>query len=749
MFQKTFTVISTGCVLALATVSLAHENDPKATQERIPYEGPSWRSDVDGGLAGGFDFDGIGLLSNLTMSELDPGQEGSDCWGYVSSSGREYALMTTTGGTSFVEITNPGNPQIIQYIDGPDCLWRDVKVFGDYCYIVSDCGGGIQVISLQNIDSGSVTLVNTITTGGTTNSHNIVMDPDTGLIARCGGGNNLGLRFYDAAANPVNPPLVGEWTPIYVHDAQLRTFDSGPYAGQTLAYCCGGTGNGSGSTRLAVVNVTNPSNPVLLGEAFYSGSAYCHQGWLSEDSATFYVNDELYSGQSSTFIFDVSDPTNPSFVNRSTNGLGSVCHNCYVKGDKLFAANYRSGLRVFDISSPYNPVEISYFDTYPENNGNGFNGAWSVYPYFPSGNVIVSDIERGLFVLSTDFTFVGFTPAGSGGFPELIESSGQILTVDISIEGGTLDTGSGVVLFNDGTGTQQSSLNFNGTQYSVTLPALSCPGQLSFSFAIQDNEGTLYESQTYARTIADSVDLVVEDDFDSSAGWSAQTTASVGGWERAIPSNDTISVIDCSAPGTDADADGNGFCWVTGNGNSSFGCEFDIDSGQTTLTSSVYTVDIEDPEVIFSWWYDNTSSNNTEFDDPFVVEISGNSGASWTTLLTVALGSSAQTGWTESAFLVSDYVTLTSGLRMRFTASDNDPGSVVEAGVDAFRIQQLSCSDACPIPADLNCDGVVNGVDLSLVLGNWGSNGQDGGDVTGDGNVNGQDIASVLASWTG
>jgi choice-of-anchor B domain-containing protein len=655
--------------------------------------------------------------------------------------------MCTTGGTSFVEVTNPGNPQIIQYIDGPDCLWRDVKVFGEYCYIVSDCGGGIQVISLSNIDAGSVSLVNTITTGGTSNSHNIAMDPDTGLIARCGGGNNLGLRFYDAAANPVSPPLVGEWTPIYVHDAQLRTFDSGPYAGQTLAYCCGGTGNGSGSTRLAVVNVTNPSSPVLLGEAYYSGSAYCHQGWLSEDSATFYVNDELYSGSSSTFIFDVSDPTNPTFANRTTNGLGSICHNCYVKGDKLFAANYRSGLRVFDISSPFNPVEISYFDTYPENNGNGFNGAWSVFPYFPSGNVIVSDIERGLFVLSTDFTFVGFTPSGSGGsLPELYGSSGEVLSVEIAIEGGTLVNSSGTLSFNDGSGAQQLPLSYDGAQYNVTLPALNCPGELSFSFGITDTEGNLYESQVYSGTIADSVDLVTEEDFNNSAGWSAQTTASVGGWERGVPSGDTISVNDCSAPGTDAD--GSGSCWVTGNGLSTFGCEFDIDGGQTVLTSSIYNVGIDDPEVSFFWWYDNSSSNNTEFDDPFVVEISGNSGASWTSLLTVAIGSSAQTGWTESSFLVSDYVTLTSGLRMRFTASDNDPGSVVEAGVDGFRIQQLSCSDACPIPTDFNCDGFVNGIDLSLVLGNWGSNGQSGGDTNGDGNVNGQDIAAVLATWT-
>ena len=362
--------------------------------------------------------------------------------------------------------------------------------------------------------------------------------------------------------------------------------------------------------------------------------------------------------------------------------------------------------------------------------------------------MIVSDIERGLFVLSTDFTFVGFTPTGpDGGFPELLASSGQTLNVDIAIEGGTLATGSGVVVFNDGTGSQQVPLTYDGIQYNVTLPTLDCPGQVSFNFAIQDTEGELYESQLYTRTVADSVDVVADEDFDAPAGWSAQTTASAGGWERATPSNDTISVNDCSAPG--ADADGSGFCWVTGNGLSSFGCEFDIDGGQTVLTSSVYNVGISDPEVVFSWWYDNTSSNNTEFDDPFVVEISGDSGSSWTSLLTVALGSSAQTGWTESAFLVSDYVTITSGLRLRFTASDNEPGSVVEAGVDGFRIQQLSCSDACPIAADFNCDGLVNGIDLSLVLGNWLSDGQGGGDANGDGLVNGEDIASVLASWTG
>lgn len=742
-----FSLLHTTTLLGLLVTSgaLAHDGDPKATQERTPWAGPSWRSDVDSGtLAGGFPSDGIELAANITMGELGGG-EGADCWGYTSPSGREYALMTTTLGTNFVEVTNPGNPQIISYLSGSSCLWRDVKVFEDHCYIVSDCGGGIQVVSLANIDAGQVTLVNTITSGGTNNTHNIAMDPETGLIARCGGGNNVGLRFYDAAANKANPPFVGEWTPIYVHDAQLRTFTSGPYAGQTLAFCCGGMGNGSGSTRVAVVNVTNPSNPVLLGESFYSGSAYCHQGWLSDDNGTFYVNDELYSGASSTFIFDVSDPTNPNFVTRFSNGLSSTCHNCYAKGDLLFAANYRSGLRVYDISNRTSPTEISYFDTYPESDSGGFNGAWSVYPYFTSGTIIVSDIERGLFVFSGDFVSVGFNPVGS--VPDQFSSSGENLSVTISVNGGELDNSSGVVVFNDGTGTQQVPLSFDGLAYNASLPALACPGQLSLNFAIQDTEGTLYESQVYTGTIADSLEVVVDLDFNSSAGWTEQTTATVGGWVRGVPTGDSVSVFDCSAPA--ADADGSGSCWLTGNGFSDSPCANDIDGGSTVLTSAVYVPedDLTDPELSFAWWYDNTSANNTEYDDAFVVELSGNSGGSWTTILTVALGNSAQTGWTQSAFAVKDYVTVTSGIRVRFTASDFDPGSVVEAGVDAFSINGLICENEFD-PADINQDGFIDGQDLAALLADWGCTGTNCiADIDGDLVVGGQDLARILAGW--
>lgn len=52
-------------------------------------------------------------------------------------------------------------------------------------------------------------------------------------------------------------------------------------------------------------------------------------------------------------------------------------------------------------------------------------------------------------------------------------------------------------------------------------------------------------------------------------------------------------------------------------------------------------------------------------------------------------------------------------------------------------------------PGDLNGDGVVNGVDLAVVLASWGAANGSPADLNGDGQVNGIDLASLLASWSG
>lgn len=740
--MRSTTVAGHGLVLAgllIGSFAIAHENDPKDTAKRIPYEGPSWRSDVDGGVAGGFDSQNVELAANITMSEIDSGQDGNDCWGYTSSSGREYAIMGTTSGTSFIEVTQPGNPQIVGYVDGPNSLWRDVKTFDTYCYAVSEGGSGIQIISLANIDAGVVSLVNTVTTGGGTSTHNVAIDPVRGLLARCGGGSN-GLRIYDLASNPTNPPYVGSWSDEYVHDAQIHTMTAGPYFGRTMAFCCGGLNGGSTNTGLDIIDITNPSNPVRIGGTQYSGGAYCHQGWLSEDEQTFYINDELYNGNSSTFIVDVSDLASPQYVTRWTNNNSAICHNLYVKGNRIYEANYRSGLRVVDCSNPFSLNEIGYFDTYPGSDSQSFNGAWSCFPYFDSGTIIVSDIERGLFVFSDDITSVSFSIVGE--LPNPMPSSGASIQIEISVTGTSLDYGSALAVINDGTGAQNLPMAWQGGEtFGVTLPQLECPGTLSISFAVRDIDNELYQSVTYNTAIADGEDIIFYDDGESDLGYAVSGPAGDGQWDLGVP-------VNCNRGDPSSDGDGTGSCWLTDNSAAS-SCNSDVDGGQTILTTPLLDATGGEAYVSYDCWYDNTGAGTgaDPANDIFVVEISGNGGSSWTTLETVGPSDARSSGgWNRVSFRVADYVTPSTSVQLRFIAEDANSGSVIEAGIDGLSITVVSCDDE-GTPGDTNGDGCVNGEDLSIVLGFWGSVGPDG-DVNNDGIVDGEDLSIVLGFWS-
>jgi len=192
-----------------------------------------------------------------------------------------------------------------------------------------------------------------------------------------------------------------------VHDAQVVTYTEGPYAGREIAFAFGGRSGGWSNTGLRIVDVTDKSNMFTISDAFWSDAGYAHQGWLSEDRKYLYVDDELDEemglvATTTTRTFDVSDLANPTCLGSFTTGLPSTDHTQHVNGDRLVQANYRTGVRVWDISDQTNPEEIAWFDTHPEGDRSGYTGAWSVFPYFDSGTVIVSDMVRGLFVLSMD-----------------------------------------------------------------------------------------------------------------------------------------------------------------------------------------------------------------------------------------------------------------------------------------------------------------------------------------------------------
>ena len=339
-----------------------------------------------------------------------------------------------------------------------------------------------------------------------------------------------------------------------------------------------------------------------------------------------------------------------------------------------------------------------------------------------------------------------------GNTPDLVSPSSQTFEVRITeVETDGYVDGSGMLNYSTGSTFLQVPLtNQGGDVYAATLTGTPCGSQLSWYFTAEDSSGTVRAFPTagsFTAPIAEGLTVIADVDFDVSAGWTAQTTATAGGWERAIPSTDSTSVEDCAAPGSDADD--SGYCWLTENGPSSFGCEFDIDGGSTVLTSATYAVTDPNTEASFAWWYDNTSSNNTEYDDQFIVEASGNSGDTWSTVLTVSNGDSKLTGWSTASFRIGDFVTLSSGFQLRITASDDDPGSVVEAGIDAFRLSALDCGEPpTECPADLNGSGTVDGTDLASVLAFWDQTGAGlVGDVNGDQIVDGMDLAIILAAW--
>ncbi len=388
-------------VFVLAITMNAHARPFSAANDAAPQR-PSPQP-----AGGPYDAMGISLLNHQLPWDMDPDSFASnDCWGYVSPSGREYAIVGLERSTAFVEITTPESPQVVALIPDNQSTWSDIKVFQDYAYNVNErtfdgVGNGIQVIYLGQIDTGVVTLVQEYHGAGIQKAHNLAINTDSGYLyaigANVAGG---GLVAYDVGTDPANPVHAGSWDLRYVHDAQVVSYTSGPYAGSEIAFCA------AGFDGLDIVDVTDKNSMISIGFSTYPDLAYCHQCWLSEDRQILYVNDEMDEGDhgftTRTIVFDVSDIHDPQFIGTFTSGELAIDHNLYVHDGLIYEANYKSGLRVFDASDPVAPAQFAYFDTYPGDNGLGYEGAWSTYPFFPSGVILVSNIDTGLFVLRLD-----------------------------------------------------------------------------------------------------------------------------------------------------------------------------------------------------------------------------------------------------------------------------------------------------------------------------------------------------------
>jgi|TARA_B110000114_G_scaffold88220_1_gene93192 choice-of-anchor B domain-containing protein len=366
-----------------------------------------------GGYAGEYPCSNYDLLSNIPVSTLansSGNPEGSDVWGWTDSeTGKEYAIAAMTNSTAFVDITDPINPVFLGRLNSNagNNYWRDVKIYGNYAFIVADNVGnhGMQVFDLTRLRdiTGPETLSPDVVYNDVTSCHNIVINEATAVAYLVGCNNYSGGPNFVDISDPLNPTSLGGYSlDGYTHDAQVITYN-GPdteYTGKEILV-------GSNANKVVILDVTDKSNIIKITEFDYPQIGYTHQGWFTDDQRFFLLGDETdeqnFGINTRTLVFDFQDLDNPTQIDTYYGASSAIDHNGYVQGTDFFMASYRAGMRVLDISNiggtDNQLTEIGYFDTYPQNNGTAFNGAWSVYPYFASGNIIINDIERGLFVV--------------------------------------------------------------------------------------------------------------------------------------------------------------------------------------------------------------------------------------------------------------------------------------------------------------------------------------------------------------
>jgi choice-of-anchor B domain-containing protein len=397
------TVLSAGLATAAGASHEGHE-PPGQPIGGSGYSGGEPISPGSSGAALEFPARKVALLSWLTSEELSGrAQPANDIWGYVSPSGREYAVIGLQRGTAVVEVTDPLRPTVVSFARGPSSFWRDIKTYGEFAYVTNETKRGVQVLDLREVDAGRVRRRGYVRDFGLATAHNLALDPASGWAYLAGSNLSGGGLVAMDLADPRRPrlPAGARWPDHYVHDMLAVTYTSGPYAGREIVFAF------SGFDGIDILDVTDKANIVRLSNLVYPGLGYCHSGALHRDGTTLYVNDEGdeirdLAENATTYVVDVSRLEEPRFLRAVDSGRPSIDHNSMVQGRFLLGAQYAAGLRVFRAQPARQPRQTGWFDTHPEDDERTFSGAWGVHSELPSGTILISDIERGLFALALE-----------------------------------------------------------------------------------------------------------------------------------------------------------------------------------------------------------------------------------------------------------------------------------------------------------------------------------------------------------
>lgn len=670
------------------------------------------------------------LLRNSNLSNL---------WGYTDELGNEYALMgvcgtdaQNPGGLSVVSLADPTNPQEIFFFPGPASIWREIKVWGDYAYVTTEAADGeLTIVDLSPLPQSTNLPAIVWDAPGWTTSHSLFIDENGRLFIHGANRGNGGVIMYDLTQDPMNPVEVGEFDTWYCHDSFAR--------GDTLyaAHIYDGF--------FSIVDVSDPAAPVLLGTK-NTPSDFTHNTWLDSSGDYLFTTDErtnAYVG-----AYDVSDPTDITEVDRlrSDNGSGAIPHNTYWLNGYAVTSYYTFGVTIYDVSDPHNMVEVGHYDTTPLA-GDGFNGAWGVYPYFPSGNLIISDMQRGLFVLAptyvqacwlegpvtnavtaalvgnatvqitgtsaTDITGVdgqyatGFATAGSytviasapGYYPATINGvqlvNGQVTVLPIQLEPMVpFDVNCNVVTQGTGDPVEGATVVIESQSYSYTGTTdangnCTLQGVFAESYSITAGRWGWHTTCVAPAPMSPSSNSF---QVQLPAGYADDFALDLG-W---TVSGDATSGLwergvpegtslgnNPSNPSTDAAGDCGESAFVTGLSGGGAG-DNDVDGGSTVVTSPLFDATGSGAaHVRFERWFVNGGGSGNP-NDQLLIRI--DNGSATMTMETITANSNGNGTWLSRDYLISDFLQPTATMRIIASTADTSPGHVVEAGLDAFEL---------------------------------------------------------------
>lgn len=409
----------------------------------------------------------VGSWNDTTIVPVGGGDRRYNSCGGFAKDGREYALLGASEYAIFLDVTDPSNiNEIGRFGDGVVTTWREMKTYKDHAYFVSDNNpNGLMVFDMSEMPDTvyQTYFSNDIVQAG----HMLNIDTLNGRLYICGGSAGNGLFVFDIATNPSTPALLSYVTLPggYVHDLHVKN---------NIAYCS------HGNAGLYVYDYSDPAFPVLLASKVTNG--YNHSSWLTKDDKYLLVCEEVPTGLP-MLMMDIQDVSNgsleivKSFKEPLLEGIGELnnCyHNPYIKGDYAFVASYQDGVTVWDIQDPLEPALVGYYKTDNNTVYSGYSSIWGAYPYLPSGNILISDMQKGLFVIESPLNPPTvstkenqFAPITFDVYPN---PATKFITVDM---GGELATGATYNIYGvDGTNLINGTVTAQSTRFTLPIQQL-------------------------------------------------------------------------------------------------------------------------------------------------------------------------------------------------------------------------------------------------------------------------------------